>query len=257
MFRRRKGAPEPEDTELGELADEADAEHDNEADSEVADEPAEDVPVAPVRPSGPWDLADVPDDGLTRLDLGCILVPGAAGMELQVNLDEAGGTVVAVTAVHGDSSLQLQAFAAPRSEGIWAEVRRELAAEITRDGGLADVRDSPAGPSLVAKLPFPQPNGSTALAPVRFIGCDGPRWFLRGVVTGPAAEDPATGAELFEVFAGTVVVRGNEAYAPRDPLALRLPAAVDGSAGESDAAAGHDREPLDINGTGQQISEIR
>jgi hypothetical protein len=154
--------------------------------------------------------------------------------------------------------LQLQAFAAPRREGIWADVRRELAAEITRDGGLADAEDGPVGPSLRAQIPFPQPNGSTALAPVRFVGCDGPRWFLRGVVTGPAATDPGLAEPLIGVFTGTVVVRGTEAYAPREPLPLRLPAATDAAAeGEPDGSGRPGMDPLDISGSGQQITEIR
>ena len=192
---------------------------------------------------------------MVRLDLGSMLVPGAPGMEIQVNLDEEGGAVIGVTAVNGASTLQLQAFAAPRREGIWAEVRRELAAQITKDGGIADVRDSRFGPSLKAQLPFPQPNGTTALAAVRFIGCDGPRWFLRGVLTGPAAADEALDDPLLEVFTGTVVVRGNEAHAPREPLPLRLPQEIDPAA----QAEGRpmERDPLDLSGTGQQITEIR
>ena len=249
VFRRRKDRPEEPE---GELQDGVESALDDEDD---VDEP-ESEPVAPGRPQGPWDVDDVPDDDVVRLDLGSMRIPGAPGMEIQVNLDEAAGTVIAVTAMLGDSSLQLQAFAAPRREGIWDEVRRELAAEITRDGGIADVQDTPTGRSLKAQLPFPQASGSTALAAVRFIGCDGPRWFLRGVLTGPAAADEKLAAPLMGVFTGTVVVvRGNEAHAPREAFPLRLPG---GTAPAVDAdGRPMDREPLDISGTGQQITEIR
>src|SRR5438270_252526 len=82
--------------------------------------------------------------------------------------------VVAVTVLIGDSALQLQVFAAPRNEAIWADVRKELAAQITKDGGLADVDETEAGTTLRAQLPMPQPDGSVALGAVRFIGTDGP-----------------------------------------------------------------------------------
>ena len=36
---------------------------------------------------GPWDDADVPNDG-TRLDLGCIRVPNVANLEIHVDMDE-------------------------------------------------------------------------------------------------------------------------------------------------------------------------
>ena len=247
VFRRRKDHSDETELEI-ELEGEAEGEQEDDSDALVAAEPG--------RPTGPWDLEDAPDDEVVRLDLGSMRIPGAPGMEIQINLDEAAGTVVAVTAVLGDSTLQLQAFAAPRREGIWDEVRRELAAEITKDGGIADVQDSAAGRSLKAQLPFPQPNGSTALAAVRFIGVDGPRWFLRGVLTGPAAADEAVAAPLVDVFAGTIVVRGNEAHAPREPLPLRLPDAPATAILDADGRP-MEQEPLDISGTGQQITEIR
>ena len=212
--RRRKDDDEPDvddqDLDEGDLDDEA-----------VQVEPS-----PPDRPTGPWDVDDVPDDGVTRLDLGSILVPGLPGVEIQVNVDEASGTVAAVTAIHEGSALQLQAFAAPRGEALWPQVRRELAAGITKDGGLADVDESadpPPGGTIKARLPFPQPDGKMGMADVRFVGTDGPRWMLRGVLSGAAAADPGSADVLMQVYRGTVVVRGGEAFAPSEPLPLHLP----------------------------------
>ncbi len=238
MFRRRKSAE-------GSDAEGIDT-------TEVESPDVTEVPGPPTRPSGPWDVEDAPDDATTRLDLGGLRVPGLDGMEIQVNLDEATGNVIAVTAVLGDSALQLQPFAAPRGEGIWAEVRREIAAEITRDGGLADVvTEGELDAYLMAQLPFPQPDGSSALRPVRFIGVDGPRWFLRGVLTGPAAVEPSAAAPFMAVFRGSVVVRGADPLAPRDPITLRLPQEATPVTTEAPARTLEDLDP------GPTITEIR
>jgi Protein of unknown function (DUF3710) len=214
--------------------------------------------------AGPWDVADAPKDDVVRLDLGSILVPGLAGVEVQVNLDEASGVVVAVTAVHEGSALQLAAFAAPRNEPIWPDVRRELAAQITSDGGLADVQaegsgSEPAG-TLRARVPVPAADGSVAMGEVRFIGTDGPRWMLRGVLSGPGASDPAAAQTLLALYRGVIVVRGNEAFAPSEPLPLRLPdqSGQPGAAPEPDRPPGPTgRDPLDLDGTGLRITQTR
>ena len=55
------------------------------------------------------------------------------------------------------------------------------------------------------------------------MGVDGPRWFLRGVLTGEAAVHPEAAGELEEAFADIVVVRGSEARPPRALLPVQLP----------------------------------
>ena len=248
-LRRRRRGPAADEPDVDEPVDDVAADLDRDDGSATA----------AVRPQGPWDADDMPDDGLTRLDLGSLQVPGLPGVEIQLNVDEASGTVAAVTAVHEGSALQLQAFAAARGEALWPQVRRELAAGITKDGGLADVDDSPLGPlagTVKARVPFPQPDGKMGLADVRFIGTDGPRWMLRGVLSGAAAADPAVAETLLAVYRGVVVVRGGEAFAPSEPLPLRMP---DQHGPGSGAAAPDrpDRSRLDPEGTGQRIAEIR
>lgn len=273
VFRRRKDGRSA-DTEPDEQLDVDEAADHLEDPLQVLQEGGEDGGDAPRQArtesaagsaQGPWDVADAPQDEVARLDLGSIRVPGLPGVEVQVNLDEASGTVVAVTAVHADSALQLQAFAASRNEPIWPDVRRELAAQITSDGGLADVEQDKSGDAgtLRAKVPFPQPDGSVALGEVRFIGTDGPRWMLRGVLSGRGASDPAAALTLLQVYRGVVVVRGNEAFAPTEPLPLRLPdqSGQPGpgvTTGEPEQPAGPaGLRPLDLDGTGQRITQTR
>jgi hypothetical protein len=178
--------------------------------------------------SGPWDEADAPDDGVPRIDLGALRLPAMDGMELRVDLD-AQQQVIGATLRLGDSMLQLNAFAAPRNTGIWAEVRREIAGTASREGGSLREADGPFGPELtgtVVAVPPAQPGQPAPRPerrPTRFLGVDGPRWFLRGMIMGPAVEDPAAAAALHEAFRGVVVVRGPEPMPVRDPLPLRLP----------------------------------
>ncbi|WP_183294944.1 DUF3710 domain-containing protein [Cellulomonas cellasea] len=203
---------------------------------------------------GPWDVTDVDGSG-GRLDLGAILVPGRPGMELRMEIDKASGAVSAAAVSLGGSTLQLQAFAAPRTEGIWDEIREEIAESVTKQGGSADDLPGPFGRELLARLPVRTPEGRTGHRPARFIGADGPRWFLRGVVTGKAAVDPEAAVELEAVFADIVVVRGTEARAPRDLLTLRLPAQNGGPAQpEADEPAAPTFDPMT---RGPEITEIR
>jgi hypothetical protein len=192
-------------------------------------EVVEDVPDRPSR--GPWDVADVPELG-ARLDLGALRVPGRQGMQLRMEMERDGTRVVAANVALGESALQLQAFAAPRSSGIWADLRAEIAASITQQGGTADDVPGPFGREVVARLPVSTPEGSTGHRPARFVGIDGPRWFLRGVVTGRAAVDPEDAVELEGVIADVVVVRGPEARAPRELLPLHLPGRTSGGPAE-------------------------
>lgn len=175
----------------------------------------------PPRPQGPWDASDV-DDDVARLDFGALLVPAVDGMEVRLDVDEQ-GTVSAVGIGLADSSLQLQAFAAPRSLGLWDEVRAEMLDGIRSSGGKVSEAQGPFGPELRAVLPAQDPDGKVVgTEPVRFLGIDGPRWFLRGVITG-AASDAARANDVHALLRGVVVARGDAAAPPRELLELRVP----------------------------------
>ena len=55
------------------------------------------------------------------------------------------------------------------------------------------------------------------------VGADGSRWFLRGVLSGPAARDRVLAAPFEELFTDVVVVRGDYPAPPKEQLEIRLP----------------------------------
>lgn len=174
------------------------------------------------RERGPWDSSEVAERG-RRIDLGALWLPGRDGMELRMEIEKSSKIVSAAAVSLRGSALQLQVFAAPRTEGVWDEIRAEIAESVAKQGGSADDVPGPFGRELLARLPVRTPEGRTGHRPARFIGHDGPRWFLRGVVTGRAAVEPAEAADLEDVFADVVVVRGSEPRVPRDLLPLTMP----------------------------------
>lgn len=222
-------------------------------DAQLTEEP--EASTDPARPQGPWDAEDAPDDGLQRIDLGALQIPVPEGTEVRVDVSPE-GEVVAATMVQGESAMQVNVFAAPKRTGIWAEVRTEIADALLQGGGSTEQAEGPYGTELRAQVPTEVPGQGTMLAPARFLGVDGPRWFLRALVTGPAATDDAAAAGLEAALRDVVVARGNEAMAVRDPLPLHLPRDVAeqaaAAAAEQEAAAG-----LPMPERGPEITETR
>ncbi|NCT89998.1 DUF3710 domain-containing protein [Cellulomonas sp. APG4] len=214
-----------------------------------ADGPASSSSDATARERGPWDVSEVPERG-RRLDLGALWLPGRDGMELRMEVEKSSKTVTAAAVSLGGSALQLQVFAAPRTEGIWDEIRAEIAESVVKQGGSVDDLPGPFGRELLARLPVRTQEGRTGHRPARFLGYDGPRWFLRGVLTGRAAVEPAEATVLEGVFADAVVVRGSEPRVPRELLALHLP-------GQRPAAVPPPQPAADPLERGPEITETR
>jgi len=156
---------------------------------------------------------------------------------VQANPD---GAVEQVVLVHGNSALQLGVFAAPRSEGIWDEVRAEIAAAMKSDGAAPQEFDGPYGVELAARVNTPE-----GPADVRFVGVDGPRWMVRALFQGLAAADPGQEGVLGDCLRGLVVVRDDEARPVREALPLRLPREMAEHA-EQHAGEGEDPTPPDV-----------
>lgn len=222
---------------------------------------------------GPFDLEDAPP-GVSRLDFGAVWVPVLPGIDISIasTEPEGQGQVVGVVLTEGNSVLQLHAFAAPRNTPIWADVRTEIREQLGQVAGSASESDGRFGPELRARVPATLPDAAPGSAPTlqdaRFLGVDGPRWFLRGLITGPAAVDRSAAHRLEEAFAQVVVVRGGEAMPPREMLPLRPPReAVEAhdapgegdDLGEPGAEAGTDERPrgMPMPERGPEITEIR
>jgi Protein of unknown function (DUF3710) len=277
LFRRRReatdpAAGEPADDAPQDQTDDPDGAYPDGADPDGADpdggqaaelddgsgEEAERADALSDRSNGPWDASERPErEGY--VDLGAVRLRGRDGMELRLEVEEASGRVTAATVALGGSAVQLQAFAAPRTEGIWEEIRAEIAASITRQGGTADEVPGKFGRELIARIPVRTPDGRTGHQPARFAGVNGPRWFLRAVFHGAAVYEAEAAALLESVVRDVVVDRGGEAMAPRELLALRLPdsEAGSGAVGGAEAAATVEREPLEPFRRGPEITEVR
>ncbi|MGL4172461.1 MAG: DUF3710 domain-containing protein [Actinomycetota bacterium] len=174
------------------------------------------------RSHGPFDVAEAHDaEGM--LDLGGLRLLIRDGLQVQLQVDEASNAITGVFLATGESGVQIQAFAAPRSEGIWSEICEEISVSITEQGGTVDPGYGRFGRELLARIPASLPDGSQGIQPLRFAGVDGPRWLLRAVFHGKAAFDADAAGPLEELVAAAVVVRGSDPMGPRELLALRLP----------------------------------
>jgi hypothetical protein len=245
---RRRGRDEDAPADATDEVDEATSEDDGvDGDDAVA------AATEGLRADGPWDVSEIDDPANGRVSLGALWIPGHPGLEVRVEADPNSETVIAVVLVLGSNALQVQPFAAPRTEGIWTDVRTEIRASITKDGGTADEVVGPLGPELRTNVQVKGPDGRTAAQRARFIGVDGPRWFLRGVLTGDAAVSDDAATELLDLFRNVVVVRGADAMAPREPIPLRLPTELSVEEG-SDGS--DDENPLRPFERGPEITEI-
>lgn len=169
------------------------------------------------------------------VDLGGVKIVPREGLHLRLEVEEGSKRVVAVGLDFAKSTLQVQPFAAPRSTGLWHEIREQIADQIRKQGGTTTEVDGPFGPEISAEIPVVA--DATAVAAgqttrmARFIGVDGPRWFLRGVIAGDATVDPEAAEKIEELFRSVVVVRGTDPMPPRDLIPLHMPKQSPGDPG--------------------------
>ncbi len=212
---------------------------------------------------GPWDIADekVPDLS-TYIDFGSIRIPYLQGIELRVKKQRESNQVLGITVTYKSSSVEVEAFAAPKTEGIWSEVRADLLK------GNADAREVNGvfGKEIILPVKVEDKTVDT-----RIVGVDGPRWMLRGVFSGVAAGDSSVAGDskkasdeavlLNKWFSDIVVDRGSEPLAPRDMIPMHDVSVprdsgnggsdnVDSNNGDSGEIPGRPKGPL---GADQQV----
>lgn len=185
--------------------------------------------------AGPFDLSEVP--GMRPyVDLGGIKVAPREGLQLRLEVDERAKRVVAVTLEYAESVLQLQGFSAPKTTGLWHRVRREIAQQFAAQSAQVQEDEGAFGPELMVVTPVPAEQGGGSRA-ARFIGVDGPRWLLRGVILGKAVGDAGARARIDELFREIVVVRGDQPMPPSELLELKVPAGVPQTPGAPDGGS--------------------
>ena len=169
--------------------------------------------------SGPFDITEL-IQVRPSIDFGAIQLPMRDDVVYKLEVEESTNRIVALTVEHRGSALQLQAFSAPGVEGVWHEIRSALETSITAQGGKTESVVGPLGPELNAQIPTS--DGSSRLA--KFIGVDGPKWFLRGVISGLALGDTLSMSHMIEIYRSVAVVRGSSPMPPKELLELVAPA---------------------------------
>jgi hypothetical protein len=160
------------------------------------------------------------------VDLGGVKIVPRADLQLRLEVEEGTKRVVAVGLDFAGSTLQVQPFAAPRTSGLWHEIRTQIIEQIHKQGGTTRVGDGPFGPEILAQIPVTTPGQTGTTRVARFVGVDGPRWFLRGVIAGEGAVNPQAAAQVEDLFRSIVVVRGTTPMPPRDLIPLHIPSSA-------------------------------
>lgn len=246
MIFGRKKAKDPADPETEEHLDDAVADETEKRldDAEVGDEDDE-TPEEVTDPEarrwtdfdasqdwredGPYDASevDLSDDSVERLDFGSLVITPMGDSELRLQVDEQSQQILSALLVHGDSALELSAFAAPRTPGMWADIRADIMAQTQEMGGIADCVEGPFGTELVRNVPVQTPDGQRAFQASRTWVVEGPRWLLRGVLYGQASLTDEVDSDLvgpfFDAFCDVIVRRGDAPMPVGDILPLTIP----------------------------------
>ena len=161
---------------------------------------------------GPRNYKDV-DTSEGYVDMGAILLPSRPGMQLRTQVADDGTTVLQILVVLGNSGIQMSVAAAPRSGGVWDELRDEIRAGFEKQGAkVADIRTRYGAELLVDT------------SRMRILGREGDRWFARIDIIGPAAANAESGLEIEKVIDRIVIRRDEQPRTRLELLPVHLPA---------------------------------
>jgi hypothetical protein len=168
---------------------------------------------------GPLDSAEA---GVLQphLNFGSLRITPSSSLSIRADLDENTKRIVAVTLEVSGQRLQLQAFAAPKKEGLWLDALAAMEASISKQGGKVERISGVLGPELKAEVILPAGGGRRA---VRYVGVDGPRWMLRGAMLGDRIFNDLNYQQLIQLFRAVVVDRGDSPLPPNELLPLSIP----------------------------------
>lgn len=168
-FGKKKGAEEAEKAAI----DKAVAEEVEETNVEVEELKEEENSPEVIkydRVNGPHDIEEVTAEDLEDyVDLGALRIKLLDGMNLRLETDDATGAVIAATITRDGATLQVQAFAAPRTTGIWDDIRHDLTESVASQGGNVEIYAGVFGAEMLTRLPAFTPDGQPGERIARFL----------------------------------------------------------------------------------------
>lgn len=172
---------------------------------------------------GPFDISEVvleKHSYINFINYGSIIIPKTVALNPKVEIEKKTNRILSLNFHDNDSMLQIQAFSAPKSEGVWLKVKKQIEINTLKQGGKIKCVDGKFGQEIIVLTPNML---KTQKYPIRFIGVDGPRWFLRGVFSGESSVNYQLADTLNNIFLSVIVNRGNDPMPPEKLLPLKIP----------------------------------
>lgn len=184
------------------------------------------------REDGPFDFeeVDLEADEVRRIDFGSLIVTPLPDCEIRIQVAPDTQQIISILMVVGESAIELSAYAAPRTPGLWAEIREQIVEQTIAMGGEVGMAEGPFGTEVVRKVYLQAPDGRQFEQISRTWAAEGPRWLLRGILVGQVAQPDAPEELLhpfLDTFADIIVRRGDNPMPQGDQLPLTLPEGVE------------------------------
>ena len=199
----------------------ADEAQDAAADEDVAAEADADEAGDIDLTQGPWDYDDEgidPDDDDRYISFGSMFLPLVEGLTIRAKRSQdpqSPSPLESITVQLGDGAIEIVPFAAPKTLGLWDDMSDEL----LDANKSAKVQEGRFGDEVMLPVAV---KGKTMMT--RIVGVDGPRWLLRCIFTGDAADGESDNKKALEdYFAQIIVRRGDAPLAPRDIIPILPP----------------------------------